>query len=475
MFANYNSSLGPSGGSIVLKKNYKLIGIYAGVIKEENVFIPINIIINDMNTNQNSIVILNKKKGNNEKNNKENNNYVIKSIREDDNKIFENYFSNKNKRKNDYNKVFENIFTKIINRGKEEKEKKIEEDEKKNFKNNIDENENANNNIEDLQGFLSSDLINKNIDNFRELIKEMCIIPYCKNCNRDYQKLPVMAIQIVVIIIKSLKCDYCGIKNFGIKLPYKFNMKCNCGLNSKVNFPFSNFAFEFLFSLKNLVPKCGKCGQEYKIVAIEDDKNEKNINEDDIKNIDNNEINNSKILDIKNHLKEKEKDNDNEILIIQEILENNKIKKEHFNKLDVRGDGNCFYRCIAKKLLGDENLYKDIKNEITNSIKREKFLDYKDNFIKQQAEEISKKNSWAGDLEVYLASNTFDLNIIILCNDNENKDYYNLYINSKNEIDIQRKSIFMLYGNINSDLDYYKNEKNQVIDKRNHYSLLISK
>ena len=462
LLTKYKYSLGPSGGAIVLKKNFKLIGIYAGVIKEENVFIPINIIVNDMNTNQNSIVVLNKKKGNNEENN-------FEKSKEDDNKIFENIFMNKNERKRDFNKLFENIFNRL-NKG--EKEKKMEEDAKKSVKNEIDKKENANNNVDDLQEFLSSDLINKNIDNFRELIKEMTIIPYCKNCKKDYQKLPVTAIHIVIIIIKSLKCDFCGEQDFGIKLPYKFNMKCNCGLNSKVNFPFSNLAFEFLFSLKNLVTKCGKCGEEYKIVAIEDDKDEQNNNkdEDDIKDID-------KEVVIKYNSKEKEKEkiDDNEMLIVNEIIKNKKVKKELFNKSDVKGDGNCFYRCIAKKLLDNENMHKYIRKEITNNINQKRFLDYQDDFIKKQAENISKKNSWAGDLDVYLASKTFDLNIIILCNDNDNKDYYNLYPNSNNEIDIDKKSIFMLYGNSNSDLDYYKNENDQIIDKRNHYCLLVSK
>ena len=460
-FNNYNSSLGSSGGAILLKKNYKLIGIYAGGIREKNVFIPINIIINDMNTNTNSIVNLNKGKGYNEKNNELNNN-KINFFGKDDNKIIENIFINKNKEEKEEKK--------------EKKEKKYVEDKnknKENLKNIIDENEN--NNIEEFQEFLSSDIINKNSDNLKELLKEMSIIPYCKNCNKDYQRLPALAIQIVVIIIKSLKCDYCGKQNFGVKLPYEFNMKCNCGLQSKQNFPFSSFTFKFLFSLKNISQECGKCGQEYKIIAIEDDNNKKKINEDkdNIQEI-NNEKNNYNILNIKNNLKEAEKNN-NEILIVQEIIKNKKIKKKLFSKLDIVGDGNCFYRCIAKKLMGDENKYKDIKGKITKNIDKKNFLDYKDKYIKKEALKIYDENAWAGDLAIFLAKKTFDVNIIILFNDNENKEYYSLYICSDMDIDIEKQNVFILYGNINSDLDYGKDKENQVFDKRNHYSLLIIK
>jgi len=414
-----------------------------------------------MNTNTNSIVNLNKGKGYNEKNNELNNN-KINFFGKDDNKIIENIFINKNKEEKEEKK--------------EKKEKKYVEDKnknKENLKNIIDENEN--NNIEEFQEFLSSDIINKNSDNLKELLKEMSIIPYCKNCNKDYQRLPALAIQIVVIIIKSLKCDYCGKQNFGVKLPYEFNMKCNCGLQSKQNFPFSSFTFEFLFSLKNISQECGKCGQEYKIIAIEDDNNKKKINEDkdNIQEI-NNEKNNYNILNIKNNLKEAEKNN-NEILIVQEIIKNKKIKKKLLSKLDIVGDGNCFYRCIAKKLMGDENKYKDIKGKITKNIDKKNFLDYKDKYIKKEALKIYDENAWAGDLAIFLAKKTFDVNIIILFNDNENKEYYSLYICSDMDIDIEKQNVFILYGNINSDLDYGKDKENQVFDKRNHYSLLIIK
>ena len=67
------------------------------------------------------------------------------------------------------------------------------------------------------------------------------------------------------------------------------------------------------------------------------------------------------------------------------------------------------------------------------------------------------------------------MNIIILFNDNENKEYYSLYICSDMDIDIEKQNVFILYGNINSDLDYGKDKENQVFDKRNHYSLLIIK
>ena len=217
-----------------------------------------------------------------------------------------------------------------------------------------------------------------------------------------------------------------------------------------------------------MVPKCGKCGQEYKIIAIEENNNKKKINEDEDEDEDKDNIKESN--NEKNNLKESEINN-NEILITQEIIKNKKIKKEHFIKIDIIGDGNCFYRCIAKKLLGDENKYNDIKYKIITNVDRKKFLDFKDTFIKKEALKIKKENAWAGDLEVFLTKKTFNVNVIILSNDRENKDYFKLYINSDMDIDIDKKSIFILYGNIN-DLDYGKNKENQSIDKRNHYSLL---
>ena len=63
--ATYNSSSGASGGAVPLKKGYKLIGMHVGHIKNKNIFIPINLIINDMNSNKNSFYDLKKEKGNN--------------------------------------------------------------------------------------------------------------------------------------------------------------------------------------------------------------------------------------------------------------------------------------------------------------------------------------------------------------------------------------------------------------------------
>ena len=71
---NYNSTPGSSGGAILFKKNYKLIGMHEGgknpknnKQKKKNLIIPLNLILQDLNSNKNSLIkfdIINKSNNN---------------------------------------------------------------------------------------------------------------------------------------------------------------------------------------------------------------------------------------------------------------------------------------------------------------------------------------------------------------------------------------------------------------------------
>ena len=56
----------------------------------------------------------------------------------------------------------------------------------------------------------------------------------------------------------------------------------------------------------------------------------------------------------------------------------NPINKNELKLLEIVGDGNCFYRCISYFILGNQDYYAEIKNEIIKWIdnNREAFNEF---------------------------------------------------------------------------------------------------
>ena len=88
-----------------------------------------------------------------------------------------------------------------------------------------------------------------------------------------------------------------------------------------------------------------------------------------------NEVSSSSNNSINNYPIENLDINANFINIVRTL---NPISKNDITILKIKGDGNCFYRCLSFFLLGNDEFYEDIKNEIINWIdnNRETFNDF---------------------------------------------------------------------------------------------------
>jgi len=45
-------------------------------------------------------------------------------------------------------------------------------------------------------------------------------------------------------------------------------------------------------------------------------------------------------------------------------------ESQAWQKLQVKGDGNCFYRCLSKHIYGSEDKHKDIRQKVTDHIEQ---------------------------------------------------------------------------------------------------------
>ena len=100
----------------------------------------------------------------------------------------------------------------------------------------------------------------------------------------------------------------------------------------------------------------------------------KNITKINSKNLDSNlskinkkdYINNQKL----NNLSKIKTSNNNKYKAIAKT--NSLIKKEDLRKIFIKPDGNCYYRIVSYFLLGSQDYYNEIKNEIINWIENNK-------------------------------------------------------------------------------------------------------
>ncbi|KAK3089910.1 hypothetical protein FSP39_007586 [Pinctada imbricata] len=109
-----------------------------------------------------------------------------------------------------------------------------------------------------------------------------------------------------------------------------------------------------------------------------------------------------------------------------------KVKKGKINRLlckdtvvgerNVKGDGNCFYRCMSVAIYGTEDLHSEVRQEICDymSHHREKFECFTDCSIDQHIRNQRKMdgsiNSWATEADIYAAAARYETNIKITMN-----------------------------------------------------------
>ena len=79
---------------------------------------------------------------------------------------------------------------------------------------------------------------------------------------------------------------------------------------------------------------------------------------------------------------------------------------------DVKGDGNCFFRCISVFLNGDEDKHEDIRRNVVETLRDNKDR-YKhlvdgdfDTHIQNMSKATGSRNSWATEAELCATSET---------------------------------------------------------------------
>ena len=153
---------------------------------------------------------------------------------------------------------------------------------------------------------------------------------------------------------------------------------------------------------------------------------------------DNNEINSSEEYiseEINNEINENNQNLDLEInadfLNIVKTL--NPINMNDIKIIKIIGDGNCFYRCLSFFLLGNDDFFQDIKNEIINWIdnNRETFNDFfgdddinnisKEEFANEEYNYIKSKDSWGGFHTIEIACILFGISIGVYTENGNNE------------------------------------------------------
>ena len=86
---------------------------------------------------------------------------------------------------------------------------------------------------------------------------------------------------------------------------------------------------------------------------------------------------------------------------------------------DVKGDGNCFFRCISVFLNGDEDKHEDIRRNVVETLRDNKDR-YKhlvdgdfDTHIQNMSKAIGNRNSWATEAELCATSETYGCEIYV--------------------------------------------------------------
>ena len=194
--------------------------------------------------------------------------------------------------------------------------------------------------------------------------------------------------------------------------------------------------------------------------------------------ISNNEFNNnifkSSDVSLNNESNKSNEEGNNNQLVNLDINANfidivktlNPINKNDIKIVKVIGDGNCLYRCISFFLLGNEQFFSDIKNEIISWIEknRELFNDFfgdddinnktKEELAEEEYKYIKSKDSWGGFHTIEIACIIFGISIGVHT-DNGNNEFVR-YSFSEN---LKRDAKLML-------LSYHNN---------NHFDLIQDK
>jgi len=145
----------------------------------------------------------------------------------------------------------------------------------------------------------------------------------------------------------------------------------------------------------------------------------------------------------------------------------------------IRGDGNCFYRCLSFFFLNNQEFYEDIKtciiNWINNNYKTfENFFGdddanniTKETLAKLEFDYIKNSDSWGSHYTISIACLLFNIDIALYIQDNEN-NYKQYILFSQNQSINNRELCILEYHNNNHFNIIYS--KNEALDKCNLFS-----
>ena len=85
----------------------------------------------------------------------------------------------------------------------------------------------------------------------------------------------------------------------------------------------------------------------------------------------------------------------------------------------VKGDGNCFYRCLSKYLYGEETKHIQIRNNVVNYMDQNRHIysqyvdgNMEDHLLKQRSTD-GHSSSYATEAELFAAADRYRLNILV--------------------------------------------------------------
>ena len=169
------------------------------------------------------------------------------------------------------------IFNKNLNTIEIKKEEIIEkENPNKESNEDIKEKKKEKNEIKEENNFLLN-IVSENLGELNDLIKDVYFSIICQDCGDKFcDKIGLGKFVITNMMIENKilqNCKKCGKNNYGVDIPYNFNMKCkNCGSKYfEKDLPFS--LLEMILALKGNFKDCEKCGKN-DFILISEQKNE---------------------------------------------------------------------------------------------------------------------------------------------------------------------------------------------------------
>ena len=82
----------------------------------------------------------------------------------------------------------------------------------------------------------------------------------------------------------------------------------------------------------------------------------------------------------------------------------------------VRGDGNCFFRAVAKDIFHTDLLHEEVRLQVVDHMKEhlDRFASYIDGDPKKHVENMARNGKWATQAEIFATASTFGVEIFVL-------------------------------------------------------------